>query len=1715
MLKHGLLILLSALLASPAVKAQDASEVPVGEAVERHLSPDEPLTQWAHDPQLLQAELGDRLEQRAVPVEQPKTVKLRNVVPPIRFESGVADIPPTYIEKLRETLEGMRHLENVRLHLVGHADDQPLSDRLAGIYGDNAGLSRERAGEVAEFIQAALALPPEAISFEWAGDTQPIATNATPEGRALNRRVEVEVWYDEIESGVGVEEVVVSEEIKRVKVCRMETLCKLRYREGHEWRARVKNLIPPLRFGDDSVGVPEGFVEQVREALHNLRNKQNVTVKLVGFTDDAPLRGRAERIYGTHLALSKARAHRVALALQEALDLPNAAIASEGRGTARPVAPNETARGRALNRRVEVEFWYDDPLQELPDELQLCPDAAAAEVVTKTYHPPWGRIPALQIDAGRVSIPPGFAAGLRRAVSDVDEKTNARLRFIGYTSNERLDRRTALVYGDDIGLSTARARRAMETVKAELGLSDSQVEHEGRGYLHSDDVVNAGFIQGDTSHVVVQVVYDDLAVLDDHEGVDATPITRELSPRNPLGLNLMRITVDGEPLDDPGRSSADIQRCTDVALENADIQFRFDSLKSERRLSVTSQPTSVQLRKSASPEPVASAVRFRMYANYTAFIERSEVRLFDQDQSVQAVPLDVIEIDRDGIAEWRPTPEQVADRFRLKYVLRAYDGEGHFDETAPRSLRVVHDDRLEEDPLDGSPVQPDTVDQGQAETGAEEGELTSAAATQPRRDELLRGYGENDLSVTNIPLGSGTVEVQGSGIPREHTVWLAGEPVPVDEHGNFVAETILPSGMHTVELAVLDQAGNGELFLRDLELEGNDWFYVGMADLTLAANRTSGPADLLRGDNAPDDLDSPADGRLAFYIDGRSNETWRFTASADTREGPVEDLFTNFIDKSPESLFRRIDPDHYYPTYGDDSTVKELTSTTGKLFLKLSNHENHALWGNFGVSYLDNELAHVDRGLYGANVHYQSPSTTSFGERRLALDAFAAEPGTVPSREEFRATGGSLYFLRRQDLLIGSDRARIEVRDRDSGLVTSVVHLSSGLDYDIDYLQGRILLAEPLSSTAGDTGLVRNGALGGDEVWLVVQYEYTPGFEEIDTLATGGQGHYWFGDFLKLGLTANTSEEGDGDSSLYAAQATLRRSAESWLKLQAGVRDGLVSSWSRSDDGGFGFLGTEDLGLTEADAGAYRGDVSIGLSDLFAGAQGRLTLYGQTLDAGYSMPGLTAPTNTRQFGGTLTIPLTERLHLSGKADRKVQAEGLETTAAELDMGYQLTDRWSVNAGLRNELREDSSPVVPVTQQEGERTDAAVQVAYDSKGPWRGYGFAQGTLSKSGNREDNGRVGMGGSYRLSDRLSLDAEASHGDLGPAGKLGTSYQATDRTTLYLNYAIENERADSGLRSREDKLIAGARTRLSDSASVYLENRQQRSDSMAGLTHSAGISLTPTDRWNLGSAWDMGTLIDRETGAETERKVGSLQVGYGFEKFQFSSGIEYRLDETQQLDGTWSERTTYVFRNSLKIQMTPDWRVVGRLNHSFSDSSLGQFYDGGYTEGVAGFAYRPVGHDRLNVLSKYTYFYNLPASDQFAVGDASAQFTQKSHIASFDVMYDLTRQLSVGLKYAYRLGQLSLDRENPEFFDNNAHLYILRADWRFSKDWEGTAEMRVLDLVDLEDRRSGALLGVYRYVGDHLKVGVGYNFTDFSDDLTDLSYDSHGLFINLMITM
>ena len=160
-----------------------------------------------------------------------------------------------------------------------------------------------------------------------------------------------------------------------------------------------------------------------------------------------------------------------------------------------------------------------------------------------------------------------------------------------------------------------------------------------------------------------------------------------------------------------------------------------------------------------------------MYANYSHFIERAEVRIFAPEQSLEAEPLAVVAFGPDGSGEWLPEPETFATPAReLKYVLRAYGSAGTFDETVPQPLWIAYREVgavAEQPPAEPPPVvaQDDAYLLAELTTaGAPYAELlepvaadADAAATtapaEPRRRRIaaLRvAYGENELGLRNI-----------------------------------------------------------------------------------------------------------------------------------------------------------------------------------------------------------------------------------------------------------------------------------------------------------------------------------------------------------------------------------------------------------------------------------------------------------------------------------------------------------------------------------------------------------------------------------------------------------------------------------------------------------------------------------------------------------------------------------------------------------------------------------------------------------------------------------------------------------------------------------------------------------------------------------------------------------------------------------------------------
>ena len=504
------------------------------------------------------------------------------------------------------------------------------------------------------------------------------------------------------------------------------------------------------------------------------------------------------------------------------------------------------------------------------------------------------------------------------------------------------------------------------------------------------------------------------------------------------------------------------------------------------------------------------------------------------------------------------------------------------------------------------------------------------------------------------------------------------------------------------------------------------------------------------------------------------------------------------------------------------------------MYLRLQRHNNYGILGNFTIGYLDTTLTQVDRGLYGITGHYETESYTSFGEEKLLVEGFAAEPGTVAGRDEFRGTGGSLYFLRHQDILIGSDRLRIEVRDKDSGVVIGVKNLVPVIDYDLDYIQGRILLSQPLASLADDGLLVSDSSLSGNPVYLISRYEYSPGFDEIETLATGGRTHYWFNDNIKLGATLSSQKQDTEDSSLNGIDLTLRKSTGTWVRLEAASSEGDGSTELNSNDGGFSFYETGVAPDPDEKSNAFRLEGSAIIDDIISGGRGTATFYAQQNEAGFSAPGQLTTSDLTLLGGRYNTALTKRLDLDVKVDSRDQKHALKTDALDVSTSYQATDRWRLSGGGRVDTRDDNSLNVAATQKQGDRLDLAAEAHYDSKANWTAFGFAQATAAKNGNREENNRLGTGGSVRPTNRVTLDGEVSVGNKGPGAKVGTDYLVSDRTNVYSAYTYEDARSDNGVSARRGNWNTGMRSRYTDTVSIYGEERYTHGDVPTGLTHA-----------------------------------------------------------------------------------------------------------------------------------------------------------------------------------------------------------------------------------------------------------------------------------------
>ena len=116
------------------------------------------------------------------PDEVPQPPKKVFVLEGVNFESGKATITQDSYVSLMKVVDIMETFAETTFEIVGHTDN-------VGIKEKNMQLSADRAAAVKNFL-VDKGISESRIVTSGKGDTQPVASNKTPEGRAQNRRIE-------------------------------------------------------------------------------------------------------------------------------------------------------------------------------------------------------------------------------------------------------------------------------------------------------------------------------------------------------------------------------------------------------------------------------------------------------------------------------------------------------------------------------------------------------------------------------------------------------------------------------------------------------------------------------------------------------------------------------------------------------------------------------------------------------------------------------------------------------------------------------------------------------------------------------------------------------------------------------------------------------------------------------------------------------------------------------------------------------------------------------------------------------------------------------------------------------------------------------------------------------------------------------------------------------------------------------------------------------------------------------------------------------------------------------------------------------------------------------------------------------------------------------------------------------------------------------------
>lgn len=896
--------------------------------------------------------------------------------------------------------------------------------------------------------------------------------------------------------------------------------------------------------------------------------------------------------------------------------------------------------------------------------------------------------------------------------------------------------------------------------------------------------------------------------------------------------------------------------------------------------------------------------------------------------------------------------------------------------------------------------------------------------------------------------------------------------------------------------------------------------------------------------------------RTAFFLKGKVRGDSLLTIAYDS-DKPNRDR-----------LFRDLDPERWYPVYGDASITGFEARSNSRLYLRLDTDRHYLMYGDITTgdgfsqrvgqgsvaSTQVRDLGQYNRGLTGVRAHLENDNGY--------LDVFASDDNLRQVVEEFpgRGLSGPYTVSNSSRAVLGSERIELIVRDRHApSRIISVKQLTRFTDYSFEPFSGRILFNLPIPSV--DEAL--------NPVSVRITYEIDQGGKSFWVYGVNGQ--YRLGSHFEAGANFVKDENPLAPFQMGSVNATWNFSEGTWLRGEYARTRSAVNS-----HGGNIYTLTAQPGEQQVEGDAWRAEFG------HAGQQfSLLAWYGES-DQNFNNPASSYLGGRRQAGldagwllGKPTEESSSAWRIFSRANWvKDRNSNAERTQIEAGLGYRPNNRLSLEAGV-NHVSEragnglgnglsipgnltapfgvgivspgfgggfygDSSTALnPYTGQNMYNTGGGWSAGY---GSWVGNGLAGVPVEYTALR-------LGLTYRPSERFELSAEVEQ-DLSNSehrrAALGAGFRVHEKTRLYGRYEwntglssvattdgvvdpITGNRRPSPYEA--NAFVFGVDTEYMEGGTVFSEYRMYDAFSARQAQWASGLR----------NLWHINEHLSVQTGFER------LQIldGYGDSATAASVSAEWRPDELWLVNGRVEWRRTenkgfpgygtgygadlgaspgigsfwqvgdydsWLSTITVARKLSRDWTILAR-NHYLLNKYQNGRQDSYENRFQAGFAYRDTDTNRLNVLGKYEYWTRrdtLPDDNWSGLSGSMLELSNSydKHIASFHADWHPSRTWWLSGRIAGKR-QTNYLKEGASRY--SAYMVGARLTHDITERWD--ASIMSYGMWSPGSATQYALgVEVGYLITSNLWLSAGYNVRGFrADDLTTGEYTNQGVYLRL----